>query len=149
MIASGGPGLLLALLLLLLMSSLSHAREYHVSPSHRQSADSNSGAISQPWRSLHKANATLQPGDTVYIHEGRYGQRIAPLNSGDASRPIVYEAWNSDDVHLAEKPFERSLHRSNQSLLHSYQTHQCPIPRRKLSRLRENGRRPALPHRGL
>ena len=94
MIASGGPGLLLALLLLLPMSSLSHAREYHVDPKHRQSADSNSGAISQPWKSLHKANATLQPGDTVYIHEGRYSQRIAPVNSGDASGPIVYEAWS-------------------------------------------------------
>lgn len=86
------------------MSSLPNAREYHVNPSHRQSDDSNSGAISQPWKSLHKANSTLQPGDTVYLHEGRYSQRIAPANSGDASGPIVYEAWKSDDVHLVENP---------------------------------------------
>jgi hypothetical protein len=94
--------LLLNLLLLLTITSLVHAREYHVDPNHRHSSDSNSGAISQPWKSLHEANTTLQPGDTVYIHEGRYSQRIAPVNSGDASGPIVYQAWNSDDVHLAE-----------------------------------------------
>jgi hypothetical protein len=96
--------LLLNVLLLLTITSLVHAREYHVDPNHRHSSDSNSGAISQPWKSLHKANTTLQPGDTVYIHEGRYSQRIAPVNSGDASRAIVYEAWNGDDVHLAENP---------------------------------------------
>ena len=111
--------LVLVLLLSLLMTSLVQAREYHVDASHRQSADSNPGTISQPWKSLHKANSALQPGDTVYIHKGRYSQRIAPVNSGDASRAIVYEAWSNDEVHSLRNP-ERSLCRSNESLLYLY-----------------------------
>ena len=95
---------LIVLLSVLPMSSLLCAREYHIDPNHRQSADSNSGSISHPWKSLYKANSTLQPGDTVYIHEGRYSQRIAPVNSGDASAPIVYEAWKNDDAQLAANP---------------------------------------------
>ena len=75
-------------LLVLPMSSLAHA-ENHVDAKHMQSANSNSGAISRPWKSLYKANSTLQPGDTVYLHEGRYSQSIAPVNSGDVSRPGI------------------------------------------------------------
>ena len=98
---SGRAVFFFSLLLTLQAVSPVCAGEYHINASHRHSADSNPGTDSEPWKSLHKANSALQPGDTVYIHAGRYAQRIAPINSGDASKPIVFEAWRKDEVYLA------------------------------------------------
>ena len=92
------------LLLMVLVPALVHSEEYHVDVNHRHAADSNPGTISKPWRTLDKANANLRPGDTVYVHGGRYSQRIAPNHSGTASQSIVYESWKSDEAYLAENP---------------------------------------------
>ena len=110
---------LLAILLTLPTLSIVTAREYHVNAGNRQSDDSNPGTDSQPWKSLHKANSTVEPGDTVYIHAGRYTQRIAPINSGHTSRPIVFEAWKNDDVYLSENAAKEScIDLTNRACIH-------------------------------
>jgi len=116
---SGRAAFLFALLLTLPVASPVCAGEYHINASHRHAADSNPGTDSEPWKSLHKANSALQPGDTVYIHAGRYAQIIAPANSGDASRPIVFEAWRKDEVYLAENTSkEACIDLTNRSYVH-------------------------------
>ncbi len=65
-------------------------------------SDTNSGSITQPWRTLTKANSTLTAGDTVYIRAGTYtNDNIAPANSGtsDTNR-ITYSAYNGETVTL-------------------------------------------------
>ena len=47
--------------------------------------DSNPGSLQQPWRTITKANNTLQAGDTVLIRAGTYAEVIRPANSGTSN----------------------------------------------------------------
>jgi len=80
------------------------AAEYHVDARHSSADDSNPGTISRPWKTLSRANASVQPGDTVFIHRGRYAESIAPVESGEASQPITYKAHKNGRVILEENP---------------------------------------------
>ena len=64
---------------------------YYVAPTGN---DSSPGTESQPWRTIGKANSTMQPGDTVYVREGTYtNQRIQPANSGTSGNYMSYLAY--------------------------------------------------------
>ena len=86
----------IAVLFLLLMAltrasgcaRASAGAEYHVSP---MGAAAGKGTADSPW-SLEKANAAVQPGDTVLLHEGTYQAAIRPARSGLAGRPIAFAA---------------------------------------------------------
>jgi len=84
----------LVFLLSLIISLPSLAAQYFVSPS---GEDENPGMRERPWRTIAKANKTLQPGDTVTFFNGHYPGVIEPANSGREGELIVYRAEN----HLA------------------------------------------------
>ena len=65
------------------------AATYYVSPTGN---DGNSGTASQPWRTIQKAAATVQAGDTVIIKDGVYGGGISVAQPGSATAPIVFRA---------------------------------------------------------
>ena len=46
--------------------------EYYIDQNNPSASDQNPGTISQPWRTITKANQTLVAGDTVYIRAGTY-----------------------------------------------------------------------------
>jgi hypothetical protein len=55
--------------------------------------DTNAGtSASAPWKSIAKANAVAQAGDTVVLSGNFVQQAIAPRNSGTATAPITYQA---------------------------------------------------------
>lgn len=62
---------------------------YHLAPDGNDEAP---GTLQQPWLSIQKANATLQPGDTAMFLPGEYSGTIAPEVSGTAEAPIVYRS---------------------------------------------------------
>jgi hypothetical protein len=66
------------------------AAEYYLTPS---GSDANPGTQARPWKTITKADNTLQPGDTVYIMNGEYQNKINTFNSGEASRYITYRAY--------------------------------------------------------
>ena len=66
--------------------------QYYVSTS-ASASDSNPGTISQPWKTISKANGALQAGQTVWIRGGTYYQQIQPTNNGNASAYISYLAY--------------------------------------------------------
>src|SRR5262245_44672394 len=70
---------------ILVSPSLTWAAEYYVDQNHVSANDQNAGTITQPWRTITKANQTLVAGDTVYIRAGTYTSYIAPARSGTAS----------------------------------------------------------------
>lgn len=75
------------------------ASSFFVSPS---GTDGNRGTADSPW-SLAKANASVQPGDTVVLLDGVYrSTAIAPARSGEAGRPIVYCAAHAGEAVLTE-----------------------------------------------
>lgn len=56
-------------------------------------SDSNPGTEKEPWRTVRKAADTLAAGDTVFIKEGTYGERVVPGNSGSVGEYITYRAF--------------------------------------------------------
>lgn len=78
------------------------ATEYYVDQSNPAADDQNTGTIIHPWKSITKANATVTPGDTVYIKAGTYtsgtSNYIAPANSGTAQDRITYRSFDTDTV---------------------------------------------------
>jgi len=62
--------------------------------------DSNPGSEFLPWRTVQKAGDTLTSGDTAYIREGTYQERVEPANSGTSNSPIVYAAYPGETAVL-------------------------------------------------
>jgi hypothetical protein len=66
-------------------------RSFYVAPSGN---DANPGSLARPWRTIRRAARTLIAGDTVYIRNGTYRERVVPENSGtDANHPICYASY--------------------------------------------------------
>ena len=61
----------------------------HVSP---EGSDSGNGSADAPLRTLAKAAALAQPGDTVLIGDGIYRETLAPVRSGKPGAPITFKA---------------------------------------------------------
>jgi parallel beta-helix repeat protein len=60
--------------------------------------DSNSGSEADPWKTIQKAADTMQAGDSVYIKEGTYVEKVRPKNSGSEGNWITYQAYPGDEV---------------------------------------------------
>ena len=53
--------------------------------------DANSGlSLTSAWRTLAKANASVKPGDTVYLNGSFSAQSLRPAVSGTAAKPIRF-----------------------------------------------------------
>lgn len=78
-------------------ASFALAADYYVSP---EGSDDQAGTSpSAPWRTIGKANRTVQPGDIVHLLDGRYvNDPIRPGKSGTREAPIHYSA------HAGAKP---------------------------------------------
>ncbi len=79
-----------------LLASSAAAETYYVDA--RSGKDSNAGtSLDAPWRTIHKANPSLQPGDTVFVRAGLHrGEQIAPARSGTAKARITYAAYDGE-----------------------------------------------------
>ncbi|SNQ59951.1 hypothetical protein MNV_1440010 [Candidatus Methanoperedens nitroreducens] len=60
--------------------------------------DNNSGTEQSPWLTITKAANTLVAGETVYIKEGIYNERILIKNSGSPGKTITFAAYPGDSV---------------------------------------------------
>ena len=68
---------------------------YYVSPG---GSDANPGSISKPWRTLAKAAGEAVAGQTIYVREGTYNERLVPVNSGEQDNYIIYMAYPGETV---------------------------------------------------
>jgi hypothetical protein len=92
---------LAALSVFSLLSLLSiQAAEYHVAPGVQGAADDNPGTLAKPWKTIARAAATAQAGNTVLIHAGTYPESVTIKNAGTADKPIVFQAFGDDKVIL-------------------------------------------------
>ena len=58
--------------------------------------DANHGSREQPFRTLAKAAAVLQPGDTCILRGGVYREVLRPECSGTAAQPIIFQAADGE-----------------------------------------------------
>ena len=57
-----------------------------------------SGTETEPWCTIKKAANTLRAGDTVFIKEGIYYERLVPVYSGTPDKNITYQNYENDEV---------------------------------------------------
>ncbi|MFC6651671.1 DUF1565 domain-containing protein [Paenibacillus rhizoplanae] len=69
--------------------------EYHVA---LQGSDQAPGTAEQPFRSISRAAALAEPGDTVTVHAGTYREWVSPANGGTEEQRIVYQAAGDGEV---------------------------------------------------
>ena len=60
--------------------------------------DNNPGTEQSPWLTITKAANTLAAGDTVYVKEGIYNEKILINNSGSPGKVITFAAYPGDNV---------------------------------------------------
>jgi hypothetical protein len=69
---------------------------FHVAPTGSDLAD---GGAETPFRTINRAAALAQPGDTVVVHEGEYREWVKPRHGGlSDARRITYEAASGEHV---------------------------------------------------
>src|SRR5262245_44769946 len=62
-------------------------------------SDDADGAADRPFRTINRAAAVAQPGDTVVVHEGVYREWVRPRRGGlSDTRRITYEAAPGEHV---------------------------------------------------
>src|SRR4051812_6092641 len=61
-------------------------------------SDNNSGTISAPFRTIQRAANVALAGDKVEIRSGTYHEDVIPRHSGAPGKPIVFEAYNGENV---------------------------------------------------
>ncbi|MEX0321648.1 MAG: right-handed parallel beta-helix repeat-containing protein [Puniceicoccaceae bacterium] len=104
------------LISIFLFSSSVSATEYHVD----QSASSNTqdGSVNHPFHTIQQAADVMVAGDSCYIHHGIYREKVIPANSGTASEPITYRAFEDEYVVI-----------SGTELVYGWQVHEGSIYR--------------------
>jgi len=95
--ASHASPLALALCALIALPGL--AAEYYLAP---EGSDDAPGTREQPWQTIDRANAALQPGDTAIFLPGEYVGTIAPARSGTADAPITYRSAEPRGARLSK-----------------------------------------------
>ncbi len=73
------------------------AGAYFVAP---EGNDDGPGTIDEPWATVGKAAATLAAGETVYIRQGTYAERLVPANAGSEGAPISFLAFPGEQATL-------------------------------------------------
>jgi hypothetical protein len=82
----------------LFLSTISAAREYHVSV---KGSDTNEGTLQNPFRTISKAALEALPGDEIIVHAGTYREWINPARGGENdSKRIVYRAAQGEKAEI-------------------------------------------------
>ena len=55
--------------------------------------DGNPGTEALPWRTIQKAADTIVAGDTVYVKEETYVERVIPQHSGGPGQYVTYRGY--------------------------------------------------------
>ncbi|MEM9830442.1 MAG: right-handed parallel beta-helix repeat-containing protein [Bacteroidota bacterium] len=84
---------LFSFLCLLIQSAL--ATDYYVSP---DGNDQNLGTLPNPFLTIQKAAEVMKAGDICYIRAGTYRETIRPSDSGTPGNPIVFQAYQQEQV---------------------------------------------------
>jgi len=101
------------LVLALLLSSVPvTAATHYVSP---VGNDGGRGTFLAPWRTIQKAANSVVPGDTVYLREGTYRERVRMQRSGKKGAAITFTAYLGeraaiDGADIAVPRYDALLH---------------------------------------
>ena len=78
--------LLFVFLFVIIACSLS-AKKVYVSSNALKMQD---GTVAKPFKTINQAVEMAYAGDTIYVKEGTYRERVVPIRSGEDGKPIVF-----------------------------------------------------------
>ena len=89
---------LIAMLAAVAIAGPALANTYFVAPD----GDDNfgHGTKDRPWASVQRGVNSLEPGDTLYVRQGRYREAITIANSGEPDARITVAAYDGEEVIL-------------------------------------------------
>ncbi|MEK6233175.1 MAG: hypothetical protein N2C14_00530, partial [Planctomycetales bacterium] len=64
---------------------------FHVDP--LRGDDANDGSLEKPWKTIQHGERRLEPGDTLYLRQGVYYEKVYLTQSGTAESPITISAY--------------------------------------------------------
>jgi hypothetical protein len=70
----------------------SHAASSYYVDATNGNDNTNDGESQRPWKTIGKASAVMQAGDTCVIRTGTYRETMRPMSSGASGAPITYRA---------------------------------------------------------
>jgi len=106
----GGGEQMKWIILLILSCTFVSAETFYVATT--SCSDSNPGSSDQPWCSIQHAADTMSAGDTTYVREGTYEERVQPARSGNADNYITFVGYWGD-----EKPIMRGFETNEQDYI--------------------------------
>ena len=63
-----------------------------------EGSDDGPGTLAQPFRTVQRCAEVVEAGGRCVLRAGTYRETIRPANSGTAARPIIFEAYQDEDV---------------------------------------------------
>jgi len=79
-----------------------NATNYYVATNDANASDSKDGkTLTTPFKTIQKAATVAVAGDVVFIRAGVYRETITPTNSGTEASPIVFQAYNGEEVTIS------------------------------------------------
>lgn len=88
-----------AIISIISLSLTAAAATYYVDAN--SGSDSNTGSISQPFRTIQKAANVMTAGDMCLVRKGTYRENVIPPNSGSAASPITFKPYPGEQVTLS------------------------------------------------
>ncbi len=93
------------------------AVDVYVSPSGQ---DQNPGTREQPFKTIQRAAAMMQPGDHCVLRGGTYRETVKPPHSGAVGKPLVFSAFpgervtvsGADELKLSWTPHQGGVYRA-------------------------------------
>lgn len=79
-------------LLFIFFVPASYAAIYYVDQHHPSASDANHGTEDLPWRTIVHAGNVAQAGDTIYVKEATYNERVRLANSGNNGTKITFKS---------------------------------------------------------
>ena len=84
--------------LVLALGSLAGAAEWFVVQKDPMADGRNPGTEARPFRTIQPAVDAARSGDTIYVKEGLYSDRVRLRSFGRPTHPIMLTAWKEDRV---------------------------------------------------
>jgi hypothetical protein len=88
----------------ILIAGPAAGNEYFVAQRHPAADDGNAGTEARPLKTIPAAVRKAQPGDTIWVKQGNYEDRVVLDKPATAARPIVLSAWKDDRVRIGYLP---------------------------------------------